>query len=106
MAVLQVIEKFLNFAIFILCSGVSIFNSATVHSQALCLIVKRPCKPADIDKKSQPHKLAHLVLPDIPIAIGTNVPQNQKAYPVFLGGHFFAPESYCDTNQNTNFETN
>jgi len=36
MAVLQVIEKFLNFAIFILCSGVSIFNSATVHSQALC----------------------------------------------------------------------
>ena len=49
---------------------------------------------------------AHLVLPDMPISIATNVPQNQKAYPVFLGGHFFAPESYSDTNQNTNFETN
>ncbi len=50
--------------------------------------------------------LVHLVLPDIPIAIGADPSQNQKAYPVFLGGHFFAPESYCDTNQNTNFETN
>jgi hypothetical protein len=35
------------------------------------------------DPKSQPHKMAHLVFPDIPIAIGTNAKKTKKPVPTF-----------------------
>jgi hypothetical protein len=71
------IETFFNIAE-MCCIGEG-FGGEPSPIKKLCLIVKRPCKPTDIDKNSQPHKTAHLILPET----RANASQNQKS-------HFFA----------------
>ena len=69
-------------------------NQALCFNQSFCLVdsevlrnrhLRVAAKRWATNKKSQPHKQAHLVFADIPISIGTNAEKPKE--PIFLPTH-------------------